>query len=87
MRTVKARVEAAPKADPTDNEEMRKFARAVLAVEPNAIEGPISILEAGDTVVHAFIQAGIWALLSIGILLWIVLRRFGDVLADARSAA
>ena len=49
-------------------------------VEPNAIEGPISILEAGDTVVHAFIQAGIWALLSIGILLWIVLRRFGDVL-------
>lgn len=76
----KARVEAAPKADPTDNEEMRKFARAVLAVEPNAIEGPISILEAGNTIVNAFIQAGLWALLSIGILLWIVLRRFGDVL-------
>ena len=46
----------------------------------NAIEGPISILEAGNTVVQAFIEAGIWALLSIGILLWIVLRRFGDVL-------
>jgi uncharacterized protein len=30
--------------------------------------------------VHSFIQAGLWALLSIGILLWIVLRRFGDVL-------
>ncbi len=30
--------------------------------------------------VTAFIQAGLYALLSITILLWIVLRRFGDVL-------
>ena len=59
---------------------MRKFARAVLVVEPTAIEGPISVLEAGDTVVRAFIEAGIWAMLSIGLLLWIVLRRIGDVL-------
>jgi hypothetical protein len=59
---------------------MRQFARAVLAVEPNAVEGPISILDAGETIVRAFIQAGLWALLSIGILLWLVLRRIGDVL-------
>ena len=59
---------------------MREFAQAVLAVEPRAIEGPISILEAGDTIVRAFVEAGIWALLSISILLWIVLRRVGDVL-------
>ena len=64
----------------TTTTQMRQFARAVLAVEPNAIEGPISILEAGDTIVRAFIEAGLWALLSIGILLWIVLRRIGDVL-------
>jgi hopanoid biosynthesis associated RND transporter like protein HpnN len=75
-----ARVAIAPKGDPTDNEAMRTFARAVLAVEPRAIDGPISVTEAGDTVVSSFIQAGLWALLSIGILLWIVLRRFGDVL-------
>ncbi len=75
-----ARVAIAPKEDPNDNEAMRTFARAVLAVEPRAIDGPISVTEAGDTVVHSFIQAGLWALLSIGILLWIVLRRFGDVL-------
>jgi hopanoid biosynthesis associated RND transporter like protein HpnN len=75
-----ARVEISPKEDPSNNDLMRKFARAVLAVEPTAIEGPISILEAGDTVVRAFIEAGVWALLSIGILLWIVLRRFSDVL-------
>ena len=69
-----------PKGDPNDNEMLRQFARAVLAVEPNASGGPISILESGDTVVRAFIEAGIWALVSIAILLWIVLRRFSDVL-------
>jgi hopanoid biosynthesis associated RND transporter like protein HpnN len=76
----RARVAVAPSGNPSDNDQMRKFARAVLAVEPTAIEGPISVLEAGDTVVRAFFEAGFWALLSIGILLWIVLRRFSDVL-------
>ena len=74
------RVEATPKGDPDDNENIRTFARAVLAVEPNAIGGPISILESGDTIVRAFIEAGAWALGSIAILLWLALRRFGDVL-------
>jgi hypothetical protein len=76
----RARVSVAPKGDPSDNEQMRHFARSVLAIEPAAIEGPISVLEAGDTVVRAFIEAGLWAMLSIGLLLWIVLRRIGDVL-------
>jgi hopanoid biosynthesis associated RND transporter like protein HpnN len=74
------RVEATPKGDPDDNENLRTFARAVLAIEPNAIGGPISILESGDTIVQAFIEAGAWALGSIAILLWLALRRFGDVL-------
>lgn len=76
----RTRVEALPKGDPNDNETLRKFASAVLQVEPTAIGGPISILKSGDTIVSAFIQAGCWALLSISILLWIVLRRIGDVL-------
>ena len=68
------------RAIPTSTEVLRTFARAVLAVYPSAVGGPISILESGNTVVRAFIEAGIFALLSIAILLWIVLRRFGDVL-------
>ena len=76
----RARVEVLPKGDPNDNETLRQFARAVLAVEPGATGGPISILESGDTIVKAFFVAGAWALVSIAILLWIVLRRFGDVL-------
>ena len=74
------KVEILPKGDPTDNETLRKFARAVQEVEPNAIGGPISILESGRTVIRAFFEAGFWALASITILLWVVLRRFGDVL-------
>jgi hopanoid biosynthesis associated RND transporter like protein HpnN len=74
------RVEAQPKGDPNDNDTLRKFAAAVLDAEPTAIGGPVSILKSGDTVVNAFIHAGIYALLVIGLLLWVTLRRITDVL-------
>jgi hopanoid biosynthesis associated RND transporter like protein HpnN len=74
------RVEALPRGDPNDNDNLRKFANAVLAAEPTAIGGPVSILKSGDTVVNAFIHAGIYALAVIGLLLWITLRRITDVL-------
>src|SRR3984957_2293453 len=75
-----ARIEVVPSGDPDNSVTMRKFADAVLAVDPDATGGPISILESGRTVITAFIEAGGWALISIAILLWITLRRFGDVL-------
>jgi hopanoid biosynthesis associated RND transporter like protein HpnN len=74
------RVEAQPRGDPNDNDTLRKFAGAVLAAEPTAIGGPVSILKSGDTVVKAFIHAGLWALLVISFLLWLTLRRITDVL-------
>jgi hopanoid biosynthesis associated RND transporter like protein HpnN len=74
------RVEALPRGDPNDNDTLRKFAGAVLAAEPNAIGGPVSILKSGETVVRAFIEAGICALVVISILLWLALRRITDVL-------
>ncbi|MET0876958.1 MAG: MMPL family transporter, partial [Tardiphaga sp.] len=74
------RIEVQPNGDPNDNDTLRKFAAAVLASEPLAVGGPISILKSGDTIVTAFIHAGIWALLSISLLLWLALRRVSDVL-------
>ncbi|GLR86775.1 MMPL family transporter [Bradyrhizobium iriomotense] len=74
------RVEALPRGDPNDNDTLRRFAAAVLAAEPMAIGGPVSILKSGDTVVRAFILAGVYALVVISLLLWITLRRFTDVL-------
>jgi uncharacterized protein len=74
------RVEALPRGDPNDNETLRTFANAVLAAEPNAIGGPVSILKSGETIVRAFIHAGIGALVVISLLLWLTLQRIADVL-------
>lgn len=74
------RVEALPRGDPNNNSNLRHFASAVLAAEPTAIGGPVSILKSGETVVSAFVHAGIYALVVISLLLWITLRRVTDVL-------
>jgi len=74
------RLQVFAKGDPNDNETVRQFAKAVQTEFPEAVGPPISILESGHTVVSAFFQAGAFALISIAILLWIVLKRFGDVL-------
>ena len=76
----RARVEASPKGNTDDTEVLGTFARAILAVYPNGTGGPISILESSHTVLRAFYEAGFYALVSIAILLWIVLGRFGDML-------
>jgi len=75
-----ARVEVAAKGDRADNETLRRFASAVLAVAPEATGTPILIQESADTVVEAFLRAAALALLSITLILLIVLRRLSDVL-------
>jgi hopanoid biosynthesis associated RND transporter like protein HpnN len=79
-----ALVEISPKVppgtDPGDDVMLRNFARAVKAAEPATIGGPISILHSANVIIIAFVQAACWALVSITILLWLTLRRFGDVL-------
>jgi hopanoid biosynthesis associated RND transporter like protein HpnN len=72
-----ARVEVHPKSEQVEG--LRNFARAVLAVEPQASGSPVLIHEKGDMIVRAFIKAGICALVSIALLLWITLRRLRDV--------
>ena len=74
------RVEAIPKGDSNDNATLQKFARAVLSVEPTATGQAIETLAWGETIIRAFLEAAGWALLAISLLLWIVLRRVGDVL-------
>ncbi|MFJ2992949.1 MMPL family transporter [Pandoraea sp. NPDC087047] len=66
--------------DPSNDVMLRKFTEAVLQTTPDAVGGPISILRSANTIIRAFIEAGLWALLSITVLLWLALRSFGDVL-------
>ncbi len=75
-----ARIEVAPAGDENDNDNLLRFAKAVRTIDPNAMGEPIAVQESGDTVVRAFIEAGLWALISVSLLLFIVLRRVTDVL-------
>jgi len=74
------RTEILPKGNANDTATVARFARAVLSVEPNATGEAIEIYEWGRTVTAAFIKAGVLAICSIAFLLWLVLRRIGDVL-------
>src|SRR5262249_29900943 len=76
----RARVEALPKGDPNDSAAMRRFAIAGLAGQPDAPGTPISLMEAEHTILWAFGEAGLLAILAIAVILWIVLRRAVDVL-------
>ena len=76
----RVRIEAEPRGDANDTTTVEHFARAVLSVEPTATGEAIEIYEWGRTVTSAFIKAGVLAIVSIAILLWLVLRRIGDVL-------
>jgi uncharacterized protein len=75
-----ARVQALPKGDPDDTNNLRKFATAVLDAEPSATGPAISYYESGKTITSAFFEAGSLALVAISVLLFAALRRFTDVL-------
>ncbi|HEY7299866.1 MAG TPA: MMPL family transporter [Xanthobacteraceae bacterium] len=75
-----ARIQVLPKGDPDDTQTVRKFVNAVLAVEPDATGPAVMLFEAGNTIIWAFVEAAIFALSAIFILLLITLRRLSDVL-------
>ena len=76
----RSRVQVFPKGGVLDDAGIRRFAKAVSAVAPNASGGPVSIVDAGNTIVDAFREAGVLSLIAITILLFAVLRRPLDVL-------
>jgi len=75
----RARVEVAPKGDGNDNATLHRFITAVRSVDPEATGKPIFIIEAADTMINAFVQAGILSVGSIALILFIALRRWIDV--------
>jgi uncharacterized protein len=75
-----ARVQLLPAGDPNDNNVLSHFAAAVLKIQPSATGAAVSFIESGHTVVRAFVEAGVCALIAIAFLLWVTLRRLGDVL-------
>ena len=76
----RARVQVLPKGDPDDTAVLRDFVKAVTAAAPEATGPAVLLYEAANTTVRAFIEAGIFALAAIALLLWVTLRRISDVL-------
>jgi uncharacterized protein len=75
-----ARVEVLPQGDPDNTTVLRRFVTEVLAAAPNATGPAVLLFEAGKTVVRAFVEAGIYAVCAIVLLLAVTLRRARDVL-------
>lgn len=81
----RALVNISPTLPPAGDDRAReaaldRFVAAVRQVAPDATGGPIAVRGSAHTILSAFAQAGAWAVLSITVLLWLTLRRFGDVL-------
>jgi hopanoid biosynthesis associated RND transporter like protein HpnN len=74
-----ALIEVYPKGNPRDYETLVAFTNAVRVLAPDATGTPISIQESAHTVTQAFIYAGIYALLTIALLSFAVLRSVRDV--------
>ena len=73
------RIEARPSGDGNDNAVLHRFVDAVRKVAPEASGAPVFIVEAAATIVKAFLQAAVWSLLSIALILFVALRRWQDV--------
>lgn len=76
----RARVEAFPHPEASDDASLQRFSAAIQAIAPDAAGTPISIKGAGDAIVTAFLQAAVLSALAITVLLALVLRRSRDVL-------
>ncbi|MFY9655592.1 MAG: MMPL family transporter, partial [Methylocystis sp.] len=68
------RIEVFPKGDSNDRQVMTAFADALKRIAPDASGPPIVVSRAGDSVVSAFEQAGLYAFLAIFAILVVALR-------------
>jgi hypothetical protein len=75
----RAVVRVFPKGPVRDNKVLRRFVNVVRAIAPDATGSPVTVQESAQTVIRAFITAGIIAIVAIALLLLLVLRRLLDV--------
>jgi hopanoid biosynthesis associated RND transporter like protein HpnN len=76
----RARVEVFPNHDLSDNIALRQFVQAVQTIAPQATDTPVALLEGGNVVVNACIQATIITLIGALVILLAALSRIRDAL-------
>ena len=75
-----ARIEVFPAGNAGDTAVLGRFVAAVRSVAPGATGAAVTVRESAATIIRAFVEAGVLSLVAICALLWLVLRRAGDVL-------
>jgi uncharacterized protein len=75
----RALMEVSPKGDANDNAILSSFVTAVRNVEPDAAGTPVFMIEAANTMVKAFLEAGTLSVVAIALILFVALRRPIDV--------
>ena len=76
----RAKIEVFPKEDMRDRDKLRRFVDEVRSVAPSASGGPVTIIEAGDAVMRAFVEAGLWSIGAITLLTFVLLRSARETL-------
>jgi len=75
----RVRIQVLPRGG-QDEASLRRFALAVQSVAPDATGSPIDTRASGNSVVRAFLEAGVYSLVSITVILVLALRRARDVI-------
>ncbi|TXN23151.1 MMPL family transporter [Methylobacterium sp. WL19] len=75
----RARIEVHPSGDANDNVVLRRFAKEVQTVAPHATGAPVATTSSSYTILGAFVQAALTALVAIFIILSVALRKPWDV--------
>ena len=74
----RTRVEVFPAENTGANRALRRFVSSVQQKAPRAIGSPVSILEGGQTIIDACVQATLLAIMVSALLLLVVLRRLSE---------
>ncbi len=76
----RVRLRVIPRDDLRDREALKRFVDAVRAIAPRASGSPVIILEAGRTVIGAFVQAGAMAIIGISLILVLLAAGWREVM-------
>jgi hopanoid biosynthesis associated RND transporter like protein HpnN len=74
----RARIQVVPKAAVGDSRVLRRFVDEVRAIAPDAGGPAVAIISTSDTIIQAFRDAAIGAIIAIAIILLLALRRLAD---------
>jgi uncharacterized protein len=72
------RIQVSPTVNDQDTEGLRRFVEAVQKIDPDAGGPAVTTIASADTIMNAFKQAAVLAIIAIAVVLMLVIRRLKD---------